>query len=356
MTETIDFRKLILPPAADIRRGISAMTGPGRPGIILVAKKDRRLLGVVVDSDIRKAMLKGLSLDAPLSKIMNKKPLTLRHGTAPDAVARFFRANPRGNVPVVDGLGRIRGIAQMSEYLARALERPNAVVLMAGGEGRRLRPLTESTPKPLLSVGDRPILETIIKQFVDAGFRRFFLAVHRQAGQIRKHLGSGKSLGVDIRYILEKKPLGTAGALSLLPRGLKHPVLVMNADVLTKIDLKALLEFHEEEGNHATLCVREYDFQVPYGVTVIKGHRLLRMVEKPTQRYFVNAGIYVVEPRALTRLRRGVCRDMPEFLEELRKRRPGSVGCFPIREYWIDIGRMDEYQRAQAEYGRHFRP
>lgn len=285
---------------------------------------------------------------------MNPRPVTLPAGLEREEVVRFFQTNPRASIPLVDARGRIRGLAQMSEHLAQALERPNAVVLMAGGKGRRLRPLTLERPKPLLPVGDRPILETIVGQLASAGFKRFFLAVNHQAGQIRRHFGDGSRLGVRVDYLHERAPLGTAGALSMLPEGLKDPLIVMNGDLLTKIDFKALLDFHTEEGNLATLCVREYDFQVPFGVVSMAGHRLERIVEKPTQRCFVNAGIYILEPRALRLVPKGRPFDMPDLLKKAQARRAGSVGCFPVREYWIDIGRIDEYRKANAEFPETF--
>ena len=355
MKDTIDYLRLILPPATSVRKAIQVMTGPNGAGMILVTRKDRRLLGVVVDSDIRKGILNGHGLSAPLSRVMNPRPVTLPHGASRAAIVRFFQAQRRANIPLIDERGCVRGLAQMSDYFAQAVERPNPVVLMVGGEGRRLRPLTEDRPKPLLTVGNRPILETILEQFIGAGFNRFYLAVNHQADQILRYFGDGRKLGVEIRYLHERKTLGTAGALSLLPRGFRDPVIVMNGDLLTKIDFKALLSFHKEEGHLATLCVREYDFQVPYGVVVMEDHRLQSIVEKPTHRFFVNAGIYVLEPKILKLLPRNRFFEMPQLLDKVRKTWRGSVGCFPIREYWIDIGQMNDYERAQTDYLKFFR-
>ncbi|MBI5202011.1 MAG: nucleotidyltransferase family protein [Elusimicrobia bacterium] len=350
---SVDYRKLVLPPSATLRKAIQAMTSAG--GMVLVAKADQKLLGVVVDSDIRKGILRGLELSAPIEKVMNRKPFTLPFGLEREEIVRAFRREPRSCVPLVDRAGRVRELAVLSEYLAEPESRGNTVVLMVGGQGRRLLPLTQDRPKPLLQVGDRPILETIIDQFFSAGFTRFYLAVNHQADQIREHFGDGKRLGVSIRYVQERKPLGTAGALSLVPRkGLTEPLILMNGDLLTKIDFKALLDFHREEKNLATVCVREHDYQVPFGVVSMKDHRLEKIVEKPTQRYFVNAGIYVLEPKVLGLIRKGRPMDVPELLTRVQRRSPRGVGCFPIREYWIDIGRLDEYRKAQSEYDRHF--
>jgi dTDP-glucose pyrophosphorylase len=354
VNETIDHRSLMLPPSATLKRAIEVMSGPGGAGMVLVTGPGERLLGVVVDSDIRKAILRGRGLDARLETAMNRKPVTLRHGLKPADIAAFFRKNPRASIPLVDAKGRVRGLAQLTQHLSGGSELPNRVVLLVGGMGRRLMPLTADTPKPLLPVGDKPILETIIEQCAAAGLRRFTLALSHGAEQIRRHFGDGSRLGVSIDYLAERKPLGTAGALSLLKAGEKEPLLVMNGDLLTKVDFAALLRFHAEEKCLATLCVREYEFQVPFGVVSMDGHSLGGIVEKPVQRCFVSAGIYVVEPSALKALKRGAVAQMPDFLERLRRKRKRAVGCFPIREYWIDIGRIDEYRRAQSEYAKFF--
>jgi len=333
---------------------MEAMTGPVAAGIILVCGKDDRLLGVVVDSDLRKAMLRGLGLEAPLSEVMNPRPFTLPAGLEAQTIVQAFQEKPRASIPLVDPQGRVRGLAEMAHYLAQRREKANRVVLLVGGTGTRLHPLTQERPKPLLRVGNKPLLETIIEQFLAAGFHNFLLAVNHHAEQIRKHFGDGSAFHADIGYLQEDKPLGTAGPLSLLPQTFQEPLIVMNGDLLTKIDFQGLLDFHNEEKNLATVCVREYDFQVPYGVVRMEDHRLREIVEKPTHRFFVNAGIYVLDPRVLPWVPQNRRYDMPDLLEKIRRRRKASVGCFPIREYWIDIGRMDDYERAQAEYAKFF--
>ena len=354
MNESVAYRSLILPPTATLKRGIEVMSGPNGAGMVLIAGTGNRLLGVVVDSDIRKAILRGHDLDSPLKKAMNAKPLTLRHDLHRDQIAAFFRLHPRASIPLIDAKGKIRGLAILTQFLSGSNALPNRVVLLVGGEGRRLMPLTADTPKPMLPVGDKPILETIIEQCAAAGLSRFTLALSHQADQIRRHFGDGSRYGVSIEYVHEKKPLGTAGALSLLSKRETVPLLVMNGDLLTKVDFGALLRFHQEEKCLATLCVREYEVQIPFGVVSMDGHSLEGIVEKPTHRYFVSAGIYVLEPATLKLLKRGAVCQMPDLLERARRKRRKAVGCFPIREYWIDIGRVDEYRRAQSEYGKFF--
>ena len=350
----VDYRKLILPPTATMRRAIEVMSRPDGAGMVFVAGKDARLLGVVVDSDIRKGILRGLGLDSPLTRVMNPTPATLPYGLSRDKITAHFRQDPRASIPLVDAKGRVRGLVQLSQYLTAESGLPNRVVVLVGGLGKRLMPLTTDTPKPMLHVGDKPILETIVEQCAAAGLTRFTFALAHHADRIRRHFGDGARFGVSIEYVEEKRPLGTAGALSLLPAKETAPLVVMNGDLLTKVDFAALLRFHSDEKSLATLCVREYEFQVPYGVVSMSGHRMDGIVEKPTHRFFVSAGIYVVEPAALKRLRRGVHCHMPELLERLRKSRRRAVGCFPIREYWIDIGRMEEYRQAQTDFSKFF--
>lgn len=339
-----------LPRTATVRQAMELMAGPATAGMVLVAGKDGRLQGVVVDSDLRKGMLKGHGLDAPLSVVMNPRPVTLPHDLPREEIVRFFRKERRANVPLVDARGRVRGLARLAEYLVETEDKPNWVVLMVGGAGTRLRPLTQNLPKPLLHVGPKPILETIIEQFEASGYKKIFLAINHQADQIERHFGDGSKFGVEIRYLRERKRLGTVGALSLLPGKPKDPVIVMNGDLLTKVDFPALLRYHEDEGRKATVCVREYDFQVPYGVVQMDDkQRLEKIIEKPTQRFFVNAGIYALDPGALRLVPRDRYFDMTALIERIKRRR-GAVGCFPIREYWIDIGQPDDYQRAMREY------
>lgn len=354
MTTPIDYRLLLVPPGASLKRVMEVMTVKTSAGMVMVVDRRGRLLGVAVDSDIRKGLLRGATLETKVSEVMNRRPKTLPHRLGEPALREAFLRDRVASIPLVDARGCVRGFAQLADFAAAPSERPNAVVLLAGGRGLRLRPLTEDRPKPLLPVGNKPILETIVEQFVAAGFRRLFLSVSHQADQIQAHFGDGSPWKASIRYIRESKPLGTAGPLSLLPVKPQAPILVMNADLLTKVDFNALLDFHQAEGALATVCVREFDIQIPYGVVEMAGHHLERIVEKPTQRFFVNAGIYVLSPKALASLRRGTRLDMPELLERLRRRSRRAVGCFPVSEYWIDIGKMDDYKRAGDDYPKVF--
>ncbi|CDI94752.1 phospho-sugar nucleotidyltransferase [Pseudomonas aeruginosa PA38182] len=221
---------------------------------------------------------------------------------------------------------------------------------MAGGFGTRLRPLTHNCPKPLLKVGEKPILEIILERFIGAGFHRFFISTHYMPEMIREHFGDGSRWGVSIRYVHEETPLGTGGALGLLPHHeIDSPLFLMNGDLLTTLNFLNLLEFHTAHGGVATMCVREYEYHVPYGVVQSDGHRISSMVEKPVQKFFINAGIYLLSPGLVKSVKAGTRIDMPTLLEQEIERQQ-AVNMFPVHEYWLDIGRMEDFVRAQQEF------
>jgi NDP-sugar pyrophosphorylase family protein len=226
---------------------------------------------------------------------------------------------------------------------------------MAGGLGSRLQPLTNECPKPMLRVGNKPILETILDNFIDYGFQRFYFAINYKADIITEHFGNGSKWGVDIRYLHEDRRLGTAGALSLLPEKIIDPLVVMNGDLLTKTNFKQLLDFHSLQAGLATMCVSEYDFQVPYGVVRTKDSRILGIDEKPIHRFFVNAGIYVLEPAALKSIPSATYFDMPSLFDCIIAI-DFDTSVFPVREYWLDIGHMNDFDRACMEFPHVFSP
>jgi NDP-sugar pyrophosphorylase family protein len=223
------------------------------------------------------------------------------------------------------------------------------VVLMAGGKGERLRPLTADCPKPMLAIGGKPMLEIILQQCVEAGFKHFYLSVNYLKQQIIDHFGDGSHWGVEVRYLEEHSPLGTGGALGLLPQIPEHPLLVMNGDVLTRVDFKQLMNFHQEHAAEATMCVREHVTQIPYGVVQLNGTNVAGLEEKPLLSHFVNAGIYVLNPSVLALLEPHKACDMPNLLKRT-KERGGQVSAFPIHEYWLDIGHPETLQQAHGEW------
>jgi dTDP-glucose pyrophosphorylase len=339
------WRDTLIAGSASIRDTIQRIDGNSMQ-IALVVDEAGRLLGTITDGDVRRGLLKGATLDDRASEIMNRSPTCAQSGENRDALLARMKAKSLHQLPVLDGDRRVVGLEVLDELLTA--QRDNWVVLMAGGRGVRLRPLTDDTPKPLLRVGAKPILETILEGFIEQGFRKFFLAVNYRADMVRAHFGDGSRWGIEIRYLNEEQPLGTAGALSLLPARPEAPLVVMNADLLTRVGFGHMLDFHRAHGAPATMGVREYGLQVPYGVVTISGHSIISIEEKPTQSFFVNAGIYVLSPEALEFVPAGRHYDMPDLFSDLigRGRQPAV---FPIREYWIDIGRMDDFERAAGE-------
>ncbi|MCG3175904.1 MAG: Glucose-1-phosphate adenylyltransferase [Candidatus Omnitrophica bacterium] len=320
--------------------------------IALVVDSDGRLRGTITDGDIRRAILRGVALTEPAERIMNGSPRTASTGEDRPVILERMKDKQIHQMPVLDAAGRVVRIELLDE-LIKPPSRDNIVVLMAGGLGTRLKPLTEERPKPLLNIGKKPILETILDNFIEYGFRRFYLSVNYKNEMVREHFGDGSKWGVEIRYLHEDKPLGTAGALSLLPEKPRVPVFVMNGDLLTKVNFDQLLHFHQDNAAEATMCVREYDLQVPYGVVRIDGHRVRGIDEKPVHRFFVNAGIYVLGPGVLRQIRKGQRLDMPHLFDRLVAAKR-EVAAFPIREYWLDIGRLDDLERAKGEFAETF--
>lgn len=316
--------------------------------IALVVNEEQQLLGVVTDGDIRRGILNNLALETPVIKVMNDSPITASVHTPKDKLIQLMESKRILSIPLIKD-NKVVGLETL-HHLFEAKTYHNPVFIMAGGFGSRLRPLTDVCPKPMLKIGNKPMLETVIRRFINAGFVNFYISTHYMPEKIKKHFGDGSSLGVKITYIHEDLPLGTGGALGLLPNNLPLdlPLIMMNGDVLTKVDFQRLLNFHNENNADATMCVREYDHQIPYGVVKGEGSKITSMVEKPIQRFFVNAGIYVLSPRLILSVPANQHIDMPTLLEQHRLERD-NILMFPIHEYWLDIGRMDDFNRAQDD-------
>lgn len=318
-----------------------------------VIDEDWRLLGMVTDGDIRRGLLREVAMDQPVALVMNAHPLTcpLERAT-PEHVRVLLEQKQLLHMPVVDQ-GRLVDVI-VADALAGKPRYENPVFLMAGGFGTRLRPLTNDCPKPMLKVGEKPILQIIMESFIEAGFYRFYMSTHYLPEVIHNHFGDGSAWGVQIEYVHEAEPLGTGGALGLLPDSVgDEPLIMMNGDLLTRINFEQLLKFHQEHDAVATLCLREFEMQVPYGVLDIQDSCLVGMREKPTYRFNVNAGIYVVEASVRRQVQKGERLDMPTLLErQLAHGR--TVAAFPIHEYWLDIGRVHDFERAQQDVTRYF--
>lgn len=318
--------------------------------IALVVDSERHLLGTVTDGDIRRGLLRGVRLDDSISVIMNSAPHTSRAQDGRIAALKRMSEIGVSHMPLVDEAGCVVGL-EREEH--RSPLRDELVVLMAGGRGTRLAPLTQTVPKPLVPVGGRPLLETSIKLLGAQGFTRFLLCLNYKSQMIRDHFGDGSDLGVEISYVEEPEQLGTAGALSLIAQDLSGPLIVMNGDILTTVDFRQVLNFHNEKAAPVTVCLGEYSHQIPYGVVRIEDGHILSMDEKPVHTVFVNAGIYVFEPQTLRLLDKGQHCDMPQFIERIRGAL-GAPAAFPIREYWLDVGRIDDLSKARSEFNEVF--
>jgi dTDP-glucose pyrophosphorylase len=323
----------------------------GSAQIALVVDESQCLLGTVTDGDIRRGILRGKKLEDRVSSVMNATPLTFLEGSSQDAANILMREKMIHQLPDIDTRGRVVSLITLDAVL-RDLKEDTLVVLMAGGLGSRLRPLTESTPKPLLPVGGRPLLEITIDNLARQGFVRFAISVNYKAEMFEEYFGTGQKLGVEIQYLHERERLGTAGALGLLSERPEAPLLVMNGDILTNIDARRLAQFHREQGAPATMCVREYEWKLPYGVvSMSEDGRMARFEEKPSRREFVNAGIYMLSPEVLDHIPVSGAIDMPTLINQLAER----PAVYPLHEYWLDIGQLDDLQRAQDDLPGLFR-
>ena len=340
----VDWRELTVAPEAPLLQTLQVIDKGGVQFALVMA--DMQLVGVVTDGDVRRALLRGVTINSPTQEAMNPRPIlgTLEEG--PAGWRRKMHEHGIRHLPLTDAAGRLQRL--ITEQTGAEI-RDNWVVLMAGGLGTRLRPITESIPKPMVEVGGRPILETIIGMLAHAGFRRVFVSVNYRAETIERHFGDGRSFGVEIQYLRESKRLGTAGALSMLPAAPTAPVLLMNGDVLTGMDLGEFVDSHAQSGAGATMGVREYSTQIPYGVVEIEGGRVLSIREKPEFRHSVSAGIYALSPSLLRFVPQHEYFDMPTLLE--RAVSEGNlVRAHPIQEYWIDVGRLDDLESARQEF------
>lgn len=345
------WRETLINPDTSIIKAIEIIDRTGLQ-IALVVDEEGRLLGTVTDGDIRRGILKHLGHDEPVAKVMNPDPCFISQDQSRENALLLMKNMRLHQIPILDRQQRVVGL-EIADDLMNSPTRRNTVVLMAGGLGRRLQPLTEQCPKPMLKVGDKPLLETIMEGFIDQGFRIFYISVHYKADIIMRHFGNGSRWAVKISYLHETKPLGTAGALGILPEKPQEPMLMMNGDILTRINLAKLLDFHKNTHSIATICIKEYSHQLPYGVVTIGSNRVKKIDEKPIQKFFINGGLYVFNPEVLEYIPADSYLDVPDLLKILLQQGK-EVAAFPIREYWIDIGRSSDYERATQDYKKEF--
>ena len=324
----------------------------GAMQIALVVDDNDKLLGTLTDGDIRRGILMGLDLDSSIETIVFKEPAVAKISSTKEEILKIALSKKLHQIPIVDDNGIVLDLKEIEELVEPKIK-TNRVILMVGGLGTRLRPLTQDMPKPMLKVGNKPILQTIVEKFAEYGFVNITMCVNFNASIIRDYFGDGKEFGVNIDYVLEQKRMGTAGALSLLKERPSEPFFVMNGDLLTNVNFEHIFNYHMLNKATATMCVREYDYEVPYGVVKMNDNKIIEIAEKPVQKFFVSAGIYMLSPEILDLIPQDEFYDMPTLFEKAIAQDKNVIS-FPIHEYWIDIGRLEEYQKANEEYAKIF--
>ncbi len=314
--------------------------------ISMVVSDDNTLLGTVTDGDIRRGLLRGLDMNSSIDVIIHREPLVVPPHLSRDTVLQIMRANKIHQLPVVDEDRHVLGLHLWDDLMAPS-QRPNLMVIMAGGQGTRLRPHTENCPKPMLPVSGKPMLEHIIERAKAEGFQHFIIAVHYLGHMIEEYFGDGSRWEVRIEYLREDSPLGTAGAISLLNPRPETPFLVSNGDVMTDIRYGELLDFHCRQGAVATMAVRLHEWQHPFGVVHTKGVDIIGFEEKPVARSHINAGIYVLEPNVLDVLSPGEHCDMPTLFSRLQEKASRTI-VYPMHEPWLDVGRAEDLKKANS--------
>ena len=315
--------------------------------IAIVVDDGGHLVGSITDGDVRRGLLKGYGPQDKLAVIMNRQPKSAEHGATRSELTALMKTHGITVLPVIES-GKVVDVVTLEE-MSRAEQLVNPVFIMAGGFGTRLRPLTDTCPKPMLPVGEKPILELIIENFMRAGFRNFYISTHYLPEVIMNHFGDGSDMGISIRYVHEDQPLGTGGALGLLPEDIeKLPLIMMNGDILTNLDFAKLLRYHQAHDAVATMCVKEYQYQIPYGVIETEEGVVRDMVEKPVHYFSINTGIYVINPGVYGSVGRQISITMPDLLQK-EIDQGSEVRTYHLHDYWLDIGQMKDYTQAQSD-------
>jgi dTDP-glucose pyrophosphorylase len=346
MISESQWKRALLSSASSIEDAIKVLSDASLK-IVLVTDSTLRLMGTITDGDIRRGLLRGLTLSSPISEVINLKPIVVPKTFTREVVKKMMSANRIFQIPIVDEDLKLVGLHVWDEQRA-TVARDNVMVIMAGGRGTRLLPKTEKTPKPMLLLGGKPILEHIINRAKAGGIVEFVLAIHHLGEVIEEYFGNGQFLGVNISYIKEKYPLGTAGALGMIDPKPTKPIIVANGDVITDISFGDILEFHSQNSAMATMAVQVYESENPFGVVQTKGISITGYEEKPIFRSLVNAGVYVLNPSALDFMEKGAECSMPTLFEILRTKSLKTIA-FPLHENWLDLGSPSDLAKAIEE-------
>ncbi|AOY75647.1 sugar phosphate nucleotidyltransferase [Clostridium formicaceticum] len=322
-------------------------------GIALVTDYEGKLEGTVTDGDIRRAILKGSSLEDTVENIMKKNFIFVGENYSSKFIENIFRQKSIFQIPVLDEEMKVVDIIFYQDFIKKPV-RENWAVIMAGGEGKRLMPLTADIPKPMLSVGSKPILEIIIEQLKDYGYNNILLCLNYKSDIIENYFQDGKAFDVNIEYIKEEKSLGTAGAIRLAKSHLNQSFLVINGDILTKLNFEEFMNYHQKHKNKITIATRRYELQIPYGVLKIDNETVVSLKEKPSSSMFINGGIYCLEPEIVEDIPENEYFDITQLIQKIIDREE-KIGSFPIAEYWMDIGQVEDYHQANTDYQTLFR-
>ena len=344
-SQDLRWKNALLPIKSTIQEAISRLDY-GALRIVMVLDDRGRLYGTLSDGDIRRGLLRGNQLSDPILEIVNKSPLVVPRGIGCESITQLMLANKVQQIPVVDSEHQVVGL-HLWDKISSPKIRNNTMIIMAGGRGLRLHPLTEACPKPMLEVSGKPMLEHIILRAKLEGFHQFILTTHYLGHMIEEYFGNGTRLDVHIDYIKEEKPLGTAGALSLMASQPTMPFIVTNGDVLTDIRYGDLIDFHCAHNSCGTMAVRLYEWQNPFGVVETKGIEIIGVEEKPIIRSYINAGIYALEPSTLDQLSYNEHCDMTTLFGKLRLADLKTTA-YPMHEPWLDVGRDSDLEKARS--------
>lgn len=347
-----EVEKIFIRPEDSLEKTIHVIQAGG-VGIALVVDEKQRLLGTITDGDVRRAILNKMPLHRGISSILddhslhNLQPTTVLVGTSCEQVLQIMKEKVIRHIPVLDEKGCVVELSLLSELINEDISMPLAAIVMAGGRGKRLHPLTLDTPKPMLLLNNRPLMEHTIEQLKKAGITKVNITTNYKSEMIRSHFGNGDRFGVEIEYINELQPLGTAGALGLFEIP-DHPMLIINGDIITQLDFRAMYHFHRSHRAVMTVGVRKYDIKIPYGVIETEDIVIKNLIEKPLQTFIVNAGIYLIEPSVWRFIPKGRRFDMTELVETLIQENQRVIS-FPIQEYWLDVGHPEDYKQARID-------
>lgn len=342
-----NWQNTILKPHSTLNNAIEKLNETGY-GIVLITNQSQNLIGTITDGDIRRALIKHVSLNSSVEGIMFKEPQTAFYKTKDKELLKILSKNSIMQIPLVDENKKLTGIKTLQNLLLKKTY-DNPIFIMAGGFGTRLMPLTKKKPKPMLEVGGKPLLENTIEQFINSGFHNFYISTFYKSKVIKDYFQDGANWNISIKYIDEPKPLGTAGALSLLPyKKFNSPIIMINGDLITDLNIKNLLSYHNEQENMITIGAKKYDIHVPYGVIETVDYKVKSIVEKPTHYFFINAGIYVINPKTIDNLLINKKIDMPYWITKLIEKNI-NINIFPIHEYWLDIGEKSQYEEAKLK-------